>query len=396
MDKKATSILMTKKLLNKQEILEAISKAKTAVVLAHVNPDGDTLASMLALARMLEKAGLTRVDRVMHDKVPEIYKFFPDQDRVLSSYSEEDRKKILGVYRLNAEQRLELDPSSDEAYDLSFSCDCGSVDRLASGGAVWSNARYTCNIDHHLSNTLFADYNWVEAEATSTGQVVYNMIDAWNLKAEASLKTAWQEASNRACGDPPPRQLLTQIEIDRELAGLMYITLLTDTAGFRHANTNALAFRWAAQLVELGANPSELYSHLFNQMPLRTLQVIGAALAQIQIHELKSKNIKIAYTETSRALLERYSADDEHTDEIVDHVMRIASIDACLYLREARKAGYYKGSLRSANSRIDCAEIAAHLGGGGHARAAGFNTEAHSFEELRERVFALMPELCCK
>lgn len=381
-----------KPMLAREEILAAIATAKSAVVVAHVNPDGDTLGSMLAVARMLEKAGVARVDRVMHDKVPEVYKFFPDQDRVLCSYDEEDRKKILGNYKLNTDARLErITDSAQDQYDISFSCDCGSIDRLASAGVVWANAKISCNIDHHLSNTLFADLNWVEAEATSTGQVVYNMIDHWNASVDESLKAAWQGARGSACGDPPPTSSLvrSRVEIDTELANLMYITLLTDTAGFRHANTNALALNWGAELIKLGANPSELYNKLFNQMPLATMQVLGAALAPIKIFDL-ANGMRVAYTVTLREDLDRYQADDEHTDEIVDHVMRIRGLDACLYLREGRKAGTYKGSLRSANPNIDCAAIAAQLGGGGHARAAGFNVEAKSFEELRERVFGLL------
>jgi|GEM_PF-1432845 len=416
----------TKPMLAREEILRAIASAKSAVVVAHVNPDGDTLGSMLALARMLEKAGIPRVDRVMHDKVPEIYKFFPDQERVLCSYDENDRKQILGSYKLNAEQKLErIDAASPEqgmgiaspaarndsqapviarsaegttkqstSYDISFSCDCGSIDRLASAGVVWANARISCNIDHHLSNTLFADLNWVEPEATSTGQVVYNMINSWNATVDDSLKSAWAAARGSACGDPPPTSHLvrTRVDIDRELASLMYITLLTDTAGFRHANTNELALSWGAELIKLGASPSELYNQLFNQTPLPTIQIGGAALAALEIHELKrgGKTIRVAYTETDRALLDRYQGDDEHTDEIVDHIMRVRGLDACLYLREARKPGHFKGSLRSANPDIDCAKLAALINGGGHARAAGFNIEAKSFSELKARVFGLL------
>ncbi len=400
----------TKPMLARDEILRAIAGAKSAVVVAHINPDGDTLGSMLAVARMLEKAGIPRVDRVMHDRVPEIYKFFPDQEKVLCSYDENDRKQILGSYKLNADQKLErhcerseaihvvdrhaANAARDDGYDISFSCDCGSVDRLGSAGVVWRNAAISCNIDHHLSNTLFADLNWVEPNATSTGQVVYNMISAWNSSVEDSLKDAWAAAKGSACGDPPPTSHLvrSRVNIDKELASLMYITLLTDTAGFRHANTNELALTWGAELISLGASPSELYNKLFNQMPAKAIQVGGAALAALTIHELQraGKTIRVAYTETTRALLDQYGASDEDTDEIVDSVMRIRGLDACLYLREGRKIGVFKGSLRSASADIDCAQLASELNGGGHARAAGFNIEAKSFSELRARVFGLL------
>jgi phosphoesterase RecJ-like protein len=331
-------------LAQKQSIVAEILKAKTAIVVAHVNPDGDTLASMLALAKVLEQCGLDRVDRVMHDKVPEVYKFFPDGDLVVSSSEANHSERVLS------------------AYDMSFSCDCGSVLRLGSAGALWNRAGITCNIDHHLSNPLFAKYNFVDVEATSTGQVIKDLALA--------LKSAGQN-----------------IVIDKDLASLLYITLLTDTGGFRHSNTNKEVFIWASELVRQGADPSYLYNQLFNQIPARAIQVIGDALAGLEFLDIK--DLYVAYTKTSRATLEKFNADDEDTEEIVDHIMRIKNLDICLYLRESKKPGMYKGSLRSACD-IDCSKIAEQINGGGHARAAGFNCEAGSFDELKQRVFDLI------
>lgn len=334
--------------IDDKQIIEKILKAKTAVVLAHVNPDGDTLASMLALSRVLEQAGVSRVDRVMHDEVPEIYKFFPDQELVLSSMNEENLAKLL------------------PEYDLSFSCDCGSVARLASAGEIWSRGKVKSNIDHHLSNPLYGDLNWVDSNATCTGQVVKAIAD--------QLINSGKE-----------------IHTDLDLASLYYITLLTDTGGFRHSNTNESVFKWAQELVSLGADPSKLYQKLFNQMPLRAIKIIGTALSRIELIDLKtsSSKIKLAYTYSSKEDLELIGAKDEDTDEIVDHVMRIKDIDMCLYLREARRPGYFKGSLRSALDHIDCSKLAEGLNGGGHARAAGFNLEASSRDELKNRILKL-------
>lgn len=333
-----------------QEIIQKILSAKSAVVMAHLNPDGDTLGSMLALADVLEQAGVARVDRVMHDPVPEIYKFFPGQEKVLSSLNDAD--KLLSNY------------------DLSFSCDCGSIARLGSAGEVWQRATTTCNIDHHLSNPLYADLNWVDPNATCTGQVVKMLADALASQGR-------------------------KIHTSADLASLYYITLLTDTGGFRHSNTKTHVFNWASELVSQGADPHTLFNKLFNQMPFRAIKIIGLALSKLDIIEQKILSatnghkphrelVKIAYTYTSREELHLNGALDEDTDEIVDHIMRIKDIDLCLYLREAKKPGYYKGSLRSAISDFDCSAVASRLNGGGHARAAGFNLEANSIEELKQ------------
>jgi phosphoesterase RecJ-like protein len=323
------SQILEKSKLESQAIIQKILSAKTAVVTAHLNPDGDTLASMLALARVLEQAGVKTVHRVMHDDVPAIYQFFPDQELVLSSQKNQD-------------QLLDY-------YDLSFSCDCGSVARLGSAGEIWKNAKFTCNIDHHLSNPLYGDLNWVDPNATCTGQVVKMLADGL-LEAGKSIST------------------------DSQLASLYYITLLTDTGGFRHSN------------------PSLLYNKLFNQMPFRAIKIIGLALAKLTIIELDFKNsktrksFKIAYTTTTRDELIETTALDEDTDEIVDHIMRIKDIDACLYLREAKYPGIYKGSLRSAVPDFDCSQVASKLNGGGHSRAAGFNHDADSLDELKQKT----------
>jgi phosphoesterase RecJ-like protein len=381
-------VLAEKKSIDSENIIAAIKNAKTAVVTAHVNPDGDTLASMLALARILESFGLETVHRVMHDEVPSFYKFFPDQEKVLCSMKDVDREKLL------------------EEYDISFSCDCGSVQRLGSAGLIWQKAKLTCNVDHHLSNPLYADLNWVDVNATCTGQVVKDIMLHLNKLIKA-------ESLNNGTVQIEP------LSINEDLATLLFITLLTDTGGFRHSNTNAEVFTWAAELTNQGAEPSKLFNLLFNQMPFRTIKVIGAALDAAEIIELDisdlisgerprddekeengvrrreivSKNkLRIAYTTTSKETLSKLSAKEEDTDEIVDHLMRIKDINMCIYLREDTKnESNFKGSLRS-SCEIDCSKIANQLNGGGHARAAGFNCSAKSFHQLKSIVLEKIAE----
>jgi phosphoesterase RecJ-like protein len=365
-------VLAEKKSIDSENIIAAIKNAKTAVVTAHVSPDGDTLASMLALARILESFGLETVHRVMHDEVPSFYKFFPDQEKVLCSMKDVDREKLL------------------EEYDISFSCDCGSVQRLGSAGLIWQKAKLTCNVDHHLSNPLYADLNWVDVNATCTGQVVKDIMLHLNKLIKA-------ESLNNGTVQREP------LSINEDLATLLFITLLTDTGGFRHSNTNAEVFTWAAELTNQGAEPSKLFNLLFNQMPFRTIKVIGAALDAAEIIELDisdlisgeiipKNKLRIAYTTTTKELLTKLSAKEEDTDEIVDHLMRIKDINMCIYLREDTKSeSNFKGSLRSL-CEIDCSKIANQLNGGGHARAAGFNCSAKSFHQLKSIVLEKIAE----
>ena len=236
--------IIAKSTSQSKDLVAKILEAKTAVVTAHVNPDGDTLGSMLALAKVLEQSGI-EVTRIMHDQVPEIYQFFPEQDKVLCSQNKEDLDKI------------------PKEFDLSFSCDCGSIARLGSAGNVWLTAKTTVNIDHHLSNPLYGDLNWVDPNATCTGQVVKELANALQEKGK-------------------------NIQVDKDLASLYYITLLTDTGGFRHSNTTPAVFTWAAELITQGADPSLIYNGLFNQIPFRAIKIIGNALDKLELDEIQT------------------------------------------------------------------------------------------------------------
>ena len=132
---------------------------------------------------------------------------------------------------------------------------------------------------------------------------------------------------------------------------------------------------------------------MFNQIPFRAIKIIGNALDKLKFDTVKSKlgeEISIAYTYTLRKDLDDIGAKDEDTDEIVDHIMRIKNLDMCLYLREGDKPNSFKGSLRSVHPKIECSKIASQLNGGGHARAAGFNPTAESFDELKDKVYDLI------
>jgi phosphoesterase RecJ-like protein len=246
-------------------------------------------------------------------------------------------------------------------------------------------------VDHHLSNPLYADLNLVDSNATCTGQVVKALMDKINLSSGSDGSNNSQTSAPATDLSLPAsaakvetdKEILT---IDQDLASLLYITLLTDTGGFRHSNTTPEVFKWAAELCDQGANPSYLYQQLYSQMPYKTLKIISAALNSMELTEVAG--LKIVTTVTTKADLEKYEASDEDTDEIVDHLMRIKDVDMCIYLRQDsadHENGSYKGSLRSA-CHIDCSEIASELNGGGHARAAGFNLTAKSFDEIFELV----------
>ena len=312
-----------------REMLDAISgkikNAKVSLVLSHQNPDGDTLGSMLSMGAILKEAG-HKVDHVVPDFIPMAYRFLPFCDLV----------------------KTPNDSSLSKNHDLAVSLDCGSAKRLGNARPLWLGANTRVNIDHHVSNENFGDINCIEADATSTGQVVYWIAKGLNMP------------------------------ITPEVATLLYTTLLTDTGCFSNSNTNAQALQWGAELIDLGAEHLKVYREVFLKKPYKAVKVFGISLENLKLIE----DGKIAWTSISSEALEKYSATAEDTDDIIDFVMRTEGVEVGIFFRE--DGSETKVSLRS-NSDFDVSKIAVALGGGGHKRASGINIKK-PFNEVRDLV----------
>lgn len=307
------------------EIILAIKSSKKSLVLAHQNPDGDTLGSMLAVGALLRKLG-HEVDHSISDPVPQIYKFLPFTDLV----------------------KAPDDKDLKNEYDLAFSLDCGSVKRLGKAQSLWAKAKKTINIDHHISNEKFATINWIEADATSTGQVVHVLAKALN------------------------------IEVTKEIASLLYTTLLTDTGCYSLSNTNAKALSWGAELINLGADHERIYKEAFLEKPYRAIKTFGSAINNLNVIE----DGEIAWTFVTSEIMKSFSATSEDTEDIADYMMRTKGVKVGVFFREDQNET--KVSLRS-NTSFDVSKIAMSMGGGGHKRAAGINIK-EPFNKVKDLV----------
>ena len=131
------------------KLIEAIKNSKNIVIFSHISPDGDTLGSMLALKGMIEQLGTAeKIDAINTGKLPDIYHFLPGINSTKNSY----------------------DRSLYQSYDLAIAVDCASMDRLGDSLDSFRNAKITANIDHHVSNTKFAEINLVDSQASATGE----------------------------------------------------------------------------------------------------------------------------------------------------------------------------------------------------------------------------------
>ncbi|HYG58195.1 MAG TPA: DHHA1 domain-containing protein, partial [Symbiobacteriaceae bacterium] len=169
------------------------------------------------------------------------------------------------------------------------------------------------------------------------------------------------------------------LPVDPQIATCLYTSIVADTGGFRYDNTAPRTLRIAADLVEAGAKPYEVASHIWENESMARLSLLSHALATLQVDPCG----KVAWLQVTREMLEQTGAGEEDVEGLVNYARRVIGVEVGLIFRETFE-GRIRCGLRS-RSYVDVGEIAQQFGGGGHARAAGcgFNT---SLDEARSRV----------
>lgn len=291
---------------------KAIISAKNIVILSHVNPDGDTLGSMLGLSGLIKLNFKKNTTNIIIGKTPETYSFLTSLNNCKNSF------KI----------------DKDEKYDLAIAVDIAAKDRMVDLQDMYFGAKNTVNIDHHITNNNYGNINIVDANASSTGEVICEIIKKLN----------WQ--------------------INKDIAELLYVAILTDTGGFRFENTTPNTFDCAANLVAAGVQPSTMYRKCYESKP-KAMALLNAYAIQNAVFK---ENDKIAYTILTKEDMKNFNAKSDYTEGISEALRQIMSTEVAILLKEADNQST-KVSLRSKN--INVAEIAEAFGGGGHKYAAG-------------------------
>ena len=293
-----------------EELLQAIVDAKSILITTHVAPDGDAIGSALALKIALDRMG--KGPRVgLSDPVPEFLRFLPEADSI------ETAECVGGPF------------------DLALVLDCGSLDRVGKCENAVVSSRKVANVDHHTTNTHFADINWVDSEAAATAQMAAGII--------------------RDLG----------VEFDPDIAACLFAGLSTDTGSFRYSNTSADTFRVAAALVDAGARPWEIAQNIYDTKPYKSLSALAEAILGIQF----SSGGLIASMEITAEMMERHGITESETEGFIGYARSIEGVEVAVAFREVED-GLIRIGFRS-KEKVDVAEIAAEYGGGGHVRASG-------------------------
>ena len=290
-------------------IIEEIDKAKSIVILTHESPDGDAIGSGLALY-----AGLKQLGKNADIVIPEYsktFEFLPNSNEIKKE-------------------------GENENYDLAIALDCGDIKRLNGFAGYFEDANSKISIDHHSSNTMFADYNFVNPMAPATAQILIIILEALG------------------------------VIIDKEIGTCLLTGIITDTGGFKYKGVTAETFEFVAELLARGVNVSDVYKKVLQTVSKSRFSLMQIAMNRIEFFE----DGKLTFTYITKEDEEKVGAGSNDHDGIVEMGRDIEGVEVSIFLRETDEG--YKISLRS-NEYVNVSDICLMFSGGGHIRAAGGN-----------------------
>ena len=290
-------------------LLDAISKAGTIALGGHVRPDGDCVGSTMGLYLYL-KENFPQIETDLYlESVPEAYSMIRHTDEVKSELPE------------------------GKIYDLFICMDCGDLQRLGFSQKLFIESKQTACIDHHVSNEAFADVNYIVPDASSTSELVYNLLDYDKM----SLETA--EA--------------------------LYMGIAHDTGIFRYSCTSPETMEAAAQLMRKGVDTAKITDRTYYEKTYIQNQILGKALLEsIMVLDQRCIVSVVRLKE-----MEFFKAKPSDLEGIVSQMRQTKGVEVAMFLHETASQTF-KVSLRS-KEQVDVSSIAKYFGGGGHVRAAG-------------------------
>lgn len=294
--------------MNDMNILRECEGAKSIGIGGHVRPDGDCVGACLALYQYLLKCFPDTYMKVFLEKPADIFREMKGYDEIDSTFAE------------------------NTVFDVFFCLDCAN-DRLGGAEKYFMGAGKRINIDHHVSNPGCGDVSYVRPMASSTSELIYDLIDKEKL--------------------------------DQDLAEALYIGIIHDTGVFQYSNTSPETMEKAAQLIRFGFPFPKLIEETFYQKTYVQSQIMGRALIQ----SIRFMDGRCIVSCIDRKTMEFYGVGPSDLDGIVNQLRNIAGIHCAIFMYQTDVLEY-KISLRS-DETVDVAKVAKFFGGGGHIRAAG-------------------------
>ncbi len=309
-------------------IADRIKGSRRIAVTSHLRPDGDSLCTGLAPCRMGDLMG-KQVSLINRDNTPFPFVHFPDSERILVGQIEAAR------------------------FDTVILLECADVSRSGQEGL---DGAFKINIDHHYSNTPYADINWIDPSASAVGEMVFELASPLGLT------------------------------LTPDIANHLYCAIVSDTGSFQFSNTTAKALETCTNLAKLGASPIRVSERLFNNNPPEKIQLLGRVLSTLTMNAKGN----IAVISMFKRDLESLHLAEVDTEDITTLARSIKGTEMVMFFKQMEPETF-RVSLRS-KGRANAARVAEHFGGGGHIHASGF-TVYGPYERLIREVPATVEAL---
>ena len=306
-----------------QRIIDAIRENGTFCIVGHIRPDGDCIGSQLGLAHALRNEG-KKVAVWNEDPMPDKLAFL-------------DPGKLLQP------------PKPGHQFDCVIATDCASFERLGKVGSCIQDRKVFINIDHHASNTRYAELNWISGKEPSTGELIYRL-----------LRTAKWPIT-------PP------------IANCLFTAVSTDTGSFQYPTTRPSTYQVAGHLVERGADLATVCTEVYQSFPLSRVRLLKHLYNRFRL----THDNRTAYFWLKKADYTRTGAQPDDSEGLIDHIRAIQPVVvACLF--EEVEPDLTRVSLRSKSDKVNVNDIANRFGGGGHQAAAGARIKGNPLTVQRQ------------
>ncbi|MDE6313339.1 MAG: bifunctional oligoribonuclease/PAP phosphatase NrnA [Lachnospiraceae bacterium] len=286
-----------------------LAGAKEVAIAGHVRPDGDCIGSCLGLFNYIQDNFSGVQVTVYIERPSEVFDFLKGIDSICYNYNQE------------------------KSYDVFFSLDCGDKERLGEAAKYFDLAKHTICIDHHISNTGFAEENYIKGELSSTCEFLCEFME--------------------------------EEKISVETAKCLYTGIAHDTGVFQYSNTTAKTLSTVGMLIDKGFDFTKIVDETIYQKTYKQQQITGRAL----LESMMVLEGKVIFSAVHEKDMKFYGVTSKDLEGIVSQLRTTKGVEVAIFMYELEPR-VFKVSMRS-NSYVNVSEIASFFGGGGHVRAAG-------------------------
>jgi len=309
-------------------VIEKIKESKKVAITFHTSPDGDSLGSSTALTLALRSLGKD-CSILCKEAIPQTFTYLPCSEEITGE-------------NYNVEKDI----------DLVIVLDCGDFKRI-NAEILLEDRNYTLiNLDHHMSNELYGDLNYVNTNAAAVGEIVYQILK------------------------------LLDISLTKEIGIALYTSLLTDTGSFRHSNTTSDTHNIAGDIINTGIDFSEIHRIIFDNKSFNKVKLYGKAIETMTLE----CNKKVVFMELTNKILKELNLDGSDTSDLIAFGSKVEGAEVTVLIKESEDG--VKVSLRSKN-KVDVRKVAEDFNGGGHIRAAGFVAESN-IQTIKEKLITIL------